>query len=180
MKVLVYSAKDFEIPYLEAANKNRHQLTFTQESLSSSNAMNSVGYDAVSIFSADLTHKNISELDDSSSLIISYGKDLYGSSWAKTNRPSSLAQHNSSDNRMMSSITMPCFNLDVILIAQVLLYYFFNLYSKALMYAINDLIIVYWPHHSQFYKYHKDTFYRTCRTYSIVADWWWRHMPWIF
>ncbi|HLT32576.1 MAG TPA: hypothetical protein VKZ98_02190 [Aquaticitalea sp.] len=80
MKVLVYSAKDFEIPYLEAANKNRHQLTFTQESLSSSNAMNSVGYDAVSIFSADLTHKNISELDDSSSLIISYGKDLYGSS----------------------------------------------------------------------------------------------------
>lgn len=53
MKVLVYSAKDFEIPYLEAANKNRHKLTFIKESLTSSTAMKSVGYDAVSIFSAD-------------------------------------------------------------------------------------------------------------------------------
>lgn len=53
MKILVYSAKDFEIPYLEEANGKRHKLTFLKESLSSKTAMNSVGYDAVSIFSAD-------------------------------------------------------------------------------------------------------------------------------
>ncbi|AXP82240.1 D-lactate dehydrogenase [Mariniflexile rhizosphaerae] len=53
MEVLVYSAKDFEIPYLEEANSKRHKLTFLSESLSSETVMNSVGYDAVSIFSAD-------------------------------------------------------------------------------------------------------------------------------
>lgn len=53
MKVLLYSAKDFEIPYLEKANNNKYQLTFTKEALSSQTAMMSVGYDAISIFSAD-------------------------------------------------------------------------------------------------------------------------------
>lgn len=53
MKVLVYSAKDFEIPYLEEANKNKHKLTFTKEALSSATAHKAVGYDAISIFSAD-------------------------------------------------------------------------------------------------------------------------------
>jgi D-lactate dehydrogenase len=53
MKVLIYSARDFEIPYLEAANKNRHQLEFTNESMCSKTAMKAVGYDAVCIFSAD-------------------------------------------------------------------------------------------------------------------------------
>lgn len=53
MKVLVYSAKDFEIPFLEAANHKKHKLTFLKESLSSKTAMNSVGYDAISIFTAD-------------------------------------------------------------------------------------------------------------------------------
>jgi D-lactate dehydrogenase len=53
MKVLVYSAKDFEIPYLEKANNKKHQLTFTKVALSSKTAMKAVGYDAISIFSAD-------------------------------------------------------------------------------------------------------------------------------
>jgi len=53
MKVLVYSAKDFEIPYLEKANNNKHKLVFTKESLSSKTAIKAVGYDAISIFSAD-------------------------------------------------------------------------------------------------------------------------------
>jgi D-lactate dehydrogenase len=53
MKVLIYSARDFEIPYLEAANNSRHQLEFTNESLCSKTAMQAVGYDAVCIFSAD-------------------------------------------------------------------------------------------------------------------------------
>ena len=33
MKVLVFSAKDFEIPYLEDANKGKHKLTFIKASL---------------------------------------------------------------------------------------------------------------------------------------------------
>nr|WP_321248289.1 2-hydroxyacid dehydrogenase [uncultured Psychroserpens sp.] len=53
MNVLIYSAKDFEIPYLEAANTKKHKLTFTKEALSSETAMLAVGFDAVSIFSAD-------------------------------------------------------------------------------------------------------------------------------
>ena len=53
MKVLVFSAKDFEIPYLEKANKRKHQLSFINDALSSQTAMKAVGYDAISIFSAD-------------------------------------------------------------------------------------------------------------------------------
>ena len=53
MNVLIYSAKDFEIPYLEAANKKKHKLTFTKEALTSKTAMLAVGFDAISIFSAD-------------------------------------------------------------------------------------------------------------------------------
>ncbi|WP_346880898.1 NAD(P)-dependent oxidoreductase [uncultured Algibacter sp.] len=53
MKVLVYSAKDFEIPYLEEANRRKHQLTFIKDALSSQTAMKAVGYKAISIFSAD-------------------------------------------------------------------------------------------------------------------------------
>jgi D-lactate dehydrogenase len=44
MNVLIYSAKDFEIPYLEAANNKTHQLTFTKEALSSETAMLAVGF----------------------------------------------------------------------------------------------------------------------------------------
>ncbi|MCD2259598.1 2-hydroxyacid dehydrogenase [Psychroserpens luteolus] len=53
MKVLIYSAKDFEIPYLKQANNKKHTLSFTEEALSSETAMKAVGYDAISIFSAD-------------------------------------------------------------------------------------------------------------------------------
>ncbi|TXE16779.1 2-hydroxyacid dehydrogenase [Psychroserpens burtonensis] len=53
MKVLVYSAKDFEIPYLEQANHRKHQLTFFEDALSSETTMEAVGFDAISIFSAD-------------------------------------------------------------------------------------------------------------------------------
>jgi len=53
MKVLVYSSKEFEIPYLEKANNKKHQLTFIKDVLSSKTAMMAVGYDAISIFSAD-------------------------------------------------------------------------------------------------------------------------------
>jgi D-lactate dehydrogenase len=53
MKVLVYSSKEFEIPFLEKANNKKHQLTFIKDSLSSETAIKAIGYDAISIFSAD-------------------------------------------------------------------------------------------------------------------------------
>ncbi len=53
MKVLVYSSKTFEVPYLESANRRKHKLTFIDEALSSETAMKAIGYDAISIFSAD-------------------------------------------------------------------------------------------------------------------------------
>lgn len=53
MKVLIFSARDFEKPYLKKANNKRHILTFTKESLSSKTAIQAFGYDAICIFSAD-------------------------------------------------------------------------------------------------------------------------------
>lgn len=53
MKVLIYSAKAFEIPFLETANNNRHQLTFIEDALSSQTAQKAIGFQAISIFSAD-------------------------------------------------------------------------------------------------------------------------------
>ncbi|MCL4122902.1 UNVERIFIED_CONTAM: hypothetical protein GTU68_011345 [Idotea baltica] len=53
MKILVYSAKDFEIPYFNEANKKKHQLTFIKDSLSSESAIRAVGFEGISIFSAD-------------------------------------------------------------------------------------------------------------------------------
>lgn len=53
MKVLVYSAKNFEIPYLERANNGKHKLTFIKEALTSETTMKAVAFDAISIFSAD-------------------------------------------------------------------------------------------------------------------------------
>lgn len=53
MKVLIYSAKAFEIPYLEKANCKKHKLGFVKNALSSETAIQAIGYDAISIFSAD-------------------------------------------------------------------------------------------------------------------------------
>ena len=53
MKVLVYSAKPFEKPLLEKTNAGVHQITFTEQRLTSESAMMALGQDAVSIFSAD-------------------------------------------------------------------------------------------------------------------------------
>lgn len=61
MKTLIYSAKDFEIPYLEKANANTHELHFTTERLTTHTAMLAVGYEAISIFSADDASSNVLE-----------------------------------------------------------------------------------------------------------------------
>ena len=53
MKLLVYSAKAFEIPFLKKANNNKHAIRFTETSLNSDTAMQAVGFDAISIFSGD-------------------------------------------------------------------------------------------------------------------------------
>ncbi|MFC4633145.1 2-hydroxyacid dehydrogenase [Dokdonia ponticola] len=61
MKTLIYSAKDFEIPYLEKANQKTHDLHFTSERLTTHTAMLAVGYRAISIFSADDASPNVLE-----------------------------------------------------------------------------------------------------------------------
>ncbi|TPN87462.1 2-hydroxyacid dehydrogenase [Aquimarina algicola] len=53
MKVLIYSAKDFEIPFLEKANNDSHQLKYISERLTAETAHLALGFDVVSIFSAD-------------------------------------------------------------------------------------------------------------------------------
>ncbi len=53
MKILIYSAKDFEIPYLEAANRSKYKITFIKDALTSETAMKAIGFNVVSIFSGD-------------------------------------------------------------------------------------------------------------------------------
>ncbi|SHJ44814.1 D-lactate dehydrogenase [Arenibacter nanhaiticus] len=53
MKVLVYSSKKFELPYLEKANKGGHTVTYTQDALDSNTAIKAVGHEAIAIFSGD-------------------------------------------------------------------------------------------------------------------------------
>ncbi|MFX0557922.1 2-hydroxyacid dehydrogenase [Maribacter sp. CXY002] len=53
MKLLVYSAKKFEIPFLKKSNNNAHKVTYEAEALSSETAIKAVGFDAISIFSGD-------------------------------------------------------------------------------------------------------------------------------
>ena len=59
MKVLVYSAKSFEIPYLNQFNNGAHQLSFVTQFLSIETTALASGYDAVSIFSADRANADI-------------------------------------------------------------------------------------------------------------------------
>ncbi|MDC8003785.1 NAD(P)-dependent oxidoreductase [Aureisphaera galaxeae] len=53
MKVLVYSAKEFERPFLDKANNGIHNLTYVADRLTSETAMKALGHKAISIFSAD-------------------------------------------------------------------------------------------------------------------------------
>ncbi|MDE3740829.1 2-hydroxyacid dehydrogenase [Maribacter polysaccharolyticus] len=53
MKLLVYSAQDFEVPFLKKANRERHKTTFIKEALDTNTAIKAMGFDAISIFSAD-------------------------------------------------------------------------------------------------------------------------------
>ena len=53
MKLLVYSAKEFEIPFLNRANKNKIEISYTTNALDSVTAIQAVGYKSVAIFSGD-------------------------------------------------------------------------------------------------------------------------------
>ncbi|MBM1106593.1 2-hydroxyacid dehydrogenase [Aurantibacter crassamenti] len=53
MKLLVYSAKEFEIPFLNQANNNRHKITYLKDALDSETAIKAANFNAVSIFSGD-------------------------------------------------------------------------------------------------------------------------------
>ncbi len=66
MKVLIYSAKDFEIPFLEKANNDVHQIKYIPERLTPKTARLALGFDAISIFSAD----------DGSSMVLERLKDF--------------------------------------------------------------------------------------------------------
>jgi len=53
MKLLVYSAKEFEIPFLKKVNAGRHLLKFIPDALDTNTAIKAVGYEAICIFAGD-------------------------------------------------------------------------------------------------------------------------------
>ncbi len=53
MKILIYSAKDFEIPFLEKENNDQFQIKYIPDRLSADTVQLALGFDVVSIFSAD-------------------------------------------------------------------------------------------------------------------------------
>lgn len=53
MKVLVYSSKDFEVSFLEEANRGKHKMRFIKDTLTSDTAMEAIGFHAISVFSSD-------------------------------------------------------------------------------------------------------------------------------
>lgn len=61
MKLLVYSAKKFEIPFLSGANNGHHQITYTSDALDSKTAFQASGFKAISIFSGDDAAKHVLE-----------------------------------------------------------------------------------------------------------------------
>jgi D-lactate dehydrogenase len=61
MKLLVYSSKEFEIPYIRAANSFGYEVVFTRDRLTTNTAMKALGFKAVSIFSADDASTNVLE-----------------------------------------------------------------------------------------------------------------------
>ena len=61
MKILFYSTKDFEQPYLEAANTRKEEATFIKEALSLQTADKAKGFDVISIFAGDDASSNVLE-----------------------------------------------------------------------------------------------------------------------
>ncbi len=53
MKLLVYSAKDFEIPFLKKANCERYKVKYIPDALDTNTAIKAAGFEAISILSGD-------------------------------------------------------------------------------------------------------------------------------
>lgn len=53
MKLLVYSAKKIEIPFLNGANNGHHKISYTEDALGSETAIQAASFKAISIFSGD-------------------------------------------------------------------------------------------------------------------------------
>ena len=53
MKLLVYSAKEYEIPYLKKANDQKIKVVYTKDALDSETTIQAASFDAISIFSGD-------------------------------------------------------------------------------------------------------------------------------
>lgn len=53
MKLLVFSTKEYELPYLERANSKTIKVRYTEDALDSQTAIQAVGFNAISIFSGD-------------------------------------------------------------------------------------------------------------------------------
>lgn len=63
LKIAIYSAHKFEIPYLKDANNSRNKLKFITEKLNEESVQHSKGYDGIAVFSSDsVSEKVISEL----------------------------------------------------------------------------------------------------------------------
>lgn len=63
MKVLFYSSKTFEIPYISKANHTQLSITYIEQPLSPETANLSKGYECISVFTADdVSHKVIEQL----------------------------------------------------------------------------------------------------------------------
>ena len=61
MKLLVFSARDFEIPFLKKANNSRHKVEYIPDELDSNTAIKAMGFKAVSISSGDDACLNVIE-----------------------------------------------------------------------------------------------------------------------
>ncbi len=53
MKLLVYSTKKYEIPYINKANNKRHSITYIEDALDSETAIKAAGFKGICIFSGD-------------------------------------------------------------------------------------------------------------------------------
>jgi D-lactate dehydrogenase len=61
MKVLVYSAHGYEIPFLEKAALGKHELRFTEKKLSVETAILAGGCEAVAVFTADDVSEKVAQ-----------------------------------------------------------------------------------------------------------------------
>jgi D-lactate dehydrogenase len=53
MRVRVYSIQNYDLPFIEAANNNKHELLFTEEALTLDTAQLAEGCEAVALFTSD-------------------------------------------------------------------------------------------------------------------------------